>query len=318
MSRTPSPKTPSPTHETPPISHEKVSGSDKSVRSWKTLFDGNLAIGENHDEIAAKKWLIQNMGRFKAEGYDTIFMEHLSQKEHQYQIEEYYKSDEMSEELASDLERLNVGHRNDLSVDRVYYSEWKKYNFKTIIGAAKSVGIKIIGLEKSMRAYHEEGRGYSRTLTFNDRAKKIIEETVNSEAGAGSKWIAFVGLSHLNEFRDVSGICEIIDGVQDLAILDAENKDEELTLFSSTKQKFKFGEGVFLASMVLMRGFASDVTYNPDLECSGVKRKRSSDEESEKDAGGAGGAPLTVLSLTYGSGGKIVRPVAQKPLAVKE
>ncbi len=318
MSRTLSPKTPSPKHDVAPIIHEKVSGSDRSVRSWRTLFEGNLAIGENHDEIAAKKWLIQNMGILRERGYDTIFMEHLSQKDHQHQIDEYYKSDEMPEGLANDLERLNEGHRNDLSRDKIYYGEWEKYNFKTIIEAAKRAGIKIIGLEKSMRAYHEEGLGYSRTLTFNDCAKKIIEETMKSEAEAGSKWIAFIGLTHLNEFRAVPGICEIIAGVQDLAILDAKNKDEELTLFSTAKSKFKFGKEFLLASMLLMRGFASDMTYNPDLECSAFKRKRSSDEESDDDVGRADGAPLTVLSLTGDDGSTIVRPVATKPSTVLE
>lgn len=318
MSRTPSPKTPSPVTEAPPEIHEKVPESDKSARSWKTLFDGNLAVGENHDEIAAKKWLIQNMDKLREEGFKILFMEHLSQKDHQHLIEEYYKSDEMPEELVDALQRLNEGHRNDLSKERTYYEEWRKYNFKTVIEAAKRVGIKIICLEKSIRSYHEEGAGYPRTLIFNDCAKKVIEETMKSEDAVGSKWIAFVGSSHLNEFRGVSGICEIMDAVQDLAILDAKNKDEELTLFSATKQKFRFGEEFFLASMLLRRELASDMTYNPDLECSGAKRKRSSDEEFEKGVGRADGTPLTVLSLTDRDGGDIARPVAKAPIKETE
>lgn len=84
----------------------KVSNCDKRARSWENAFAGNLCIGENHDEIAAKKFLIQNMRLLKENGFDILILEHFTQDDHQQMIDNYLRSKEMHPDLLSHIKNL--------------------------------------------------------------------------------------------------------------------------------------------------------------------------------------------------------------------
>ena len=230
MSRTSSPTSPSTPPSTPPprplelyemdlkeleLQLSKITKQQTKKRSWENLLEGSICIGEKHDDVAPKKFLIQNMPLFRRSGFTVLFMEHLSVKEHLNLLDEYFVKEEMSHELKTKLNHLDNGHELH-SGGNEKSKEWRNYNFTEIVKAAKHNGIKVIPLEESENSWRrvnkrEEGM---REAVLSLNAKKVIDQH------AGSKWLALVGSAHLNTYQGIPGICEIVQDAQDLLITD--------------------------------------------------------------------------------------------------
>jgi len=200
---------------------QKVTAQQKEDISWDRLLERNICIGEVHSEIAPKKVLIQNMGLFKRNGFNVIFMEHLSQREDSSSLKRY-ENEEMPQELRARLARLDGQYRSKL-----YPKEWDEYNFTKIVEAAKQNGIKVIPLEESEESYQSNKSGPMRAAILSLNTKNAIDRF--NESGQRGKWLALVGSAHLNRCYDVPGICEIVDNAQDLLIKDA-NEDNKIFL----------------------------------------------------------------------------------------
>ena len=195
----------------------KITKQQTKKRSWENLLEGSICIGEKHDDVAPKKFLIQNMPLFKDSGFTVLFMEHLSIKEHLNLLEEYFTKEEMemSHELKTKLNHLDNGHELH-SGGREKSKEWRNYNFTEIVKAAKHNGIKVIPLEESEDSWRRVNKreGGMREAVLSLNAKKVIDQH------PGSKWLALVGSAHLNTYQDIPGICEIVQDAQDLLITD--------------------------------------------------------------------------------------------------
>lgn len=173
--------------------------ADKQKRPLAELLNGNFCVGEAHQDISPKRFLIENMSTFKERGFSVLFMEHLA--------------------IDRDLsERLT-------SLDREYMdNKSSEYNFTNVVKAAKENGIEIVCLEESNAIYKEYMKGSKRMVSLNYNARKVItekEREVLDNTGNVLKWFAFVGSAHLNTFYGVPGICEIIPNVQDVLITDS-------------------------------------------------------------------------------------------------
>ena len=226
MSRTSSPTSPSTPPPGPLELYEmdleelksqlsKITKQQTKKRSWENLLEGSICIGEKHDDVAPKKFLIQNMPLFKDSGFTVLFMEHLSIKEHLNLLEEYFAKEEMSHELKTKLNHLDNGHELP-SGGKEKSKEWSNYNFTEIVKAAKNNGIKVIPLEESEDSWRRVNKreGGMREAVLSLNAKKVIDQH------PGSKWLALVGSAHLNTYQDIPGICEIVQDAQDLLITD--------------------------------------------------------------------------------------------------
>src|SRR3989338_5385536 len=297
------------------VRRERTPHSEKRVREWRDLLDGNFVLGENHEDISPKKFLIQNMRLLKDRGYDILFMEHLTQAEHQRLLDAYCNADEMQKELELYLNDLNEGHMNEDFRESTYREQKGEFNFRTIVEGAKAAGIKVVALEVDIKSYRFRHTGnQERMIHFNSQVCDVVfseEERFLEIHGRKPKWLALVGNTHLNTYCDIPGIFEIIEGVQDISIIDAEGQAE---LFRSTphKEEFAFGENKFLASNVLCCLPSSDMTYNPDLT-DYVAKHLTFDEESAASAGS-----VDVTDAAVVESGTLLLPRRSPAVAVAE
>ena len=230
-------------------------------RSWEELLEGNLCIGEYHDDVAPKKFLIQNMPLFKESKFTALFMEHLSVKEHSGLLDQYFDNGEMSEALKIKLSELDEGHKNP-SGDGKKRQEWDKYNFTEIVKAARLNDIRVIPLEESEESWKQVEKGAMRAAVLSLNAEKVINQH------AGSKWLALVGSAHLNTYYGIPGICEIVQNTQDLLITDT---NESLSFQQSLKVHLAPAdiewatedpsEGCIKASMSLIIDYRSEMSF---------------------------------------------------------
>ena len=102
---------PGPSSPRPPQgSSSATSTFELRDRNWQDLFNGNLCIGENHADIAPKRWIIENMSRLKQEGFTCLILEHFAQDEHQDMMDDFMlKEQDMDDNLESYIKKLNQG-----------------------------------------------------------------------------------------------------------------------------------------------------------------------------------------------------------------
>ena len=165
------------------------------ITNWESLFDKNLCIGTNHHGTAAEGFLIENLALMKARGFQTLIIEHLTQAEHQRDMDEFVENGTMSEPLEGYISQLSKDFlEGPFENDTGFIKSAKEYNFLEVVKAAQKAGLKIICAEKSIEDYEGSDRssGENRILNLNTRIKEIVEKTKNI-----GKWVAFVGIGHV-------------------------------------------------------------------------------------------------------------------------
>jgi hypothetical protein len=94
----------------------KVWVENSPEKTWRSLLSNHegVCVGEHHDSLASKKFLVDNMALLKDEGVDTIYLEHIFADTQGEMLKEYFKKDglEMPLRLARYLESLTAGHFN--------------------------------------------------------------------------------------------------------------------------------------------------------------------------------------------------------------
>ncbi len=239
---------------------------------WENLLSGNICIGEAHSDISPKKFLIKNMQRFKDEGFNVIFMEHIfTDQGHQKFLDE----EVLNPKLIAYLKSLDRGHFNQpITYDaEKYQEEAHNYSFTRVVRDAKECGIRIVALDsKFLYSTEEIKEGYKRCLLFNYQAKSIIEETeteFKERNGKDLKWIALVGRRHLNTYTyqegGVFGIADVL-ACQDLLIRDVEKDEEEANIFQQ-EVKLNTPFDNVLASLVLTADLRDDLSYDRLAKC---------------------------------------------------
>ncbi len=187
--------------------------SEKSVKEPDTLDQQvfskkNLCIGEGHSLSCSRRFIMENISHFADQGYKTLFLEHLFyDSAMQDDMNNYMRAecpiDEMPGSLKLYLESLGKSYCSH--GDK--YDE--KYNFFTLVRAAKQNGLKVVGIDTvesyKMGDSQFGSQGKERMMGMNYEAKRIIEK----ESG-GQKWIALMGNTHISKMDGVAGVSEII------------------------------------------------------------------------------------------------------------
>ena len=177
---------------------ERLTEAQKQKRPFAELLNGNFCVGEAHQDISPKRFLIENMSKFKERGFSVLFMEHLAE-------------DHNVDERLSSLDTFHMDNKSS------------EYNFTNVVRAAQENEIEIVCLEESNDIYHQYKDGPERMVSLNYNAREVIakkEREFHDDTGNVLKWFAFVGSAHLKTFYGVPGICEIIPNVQDVLIED--------------------------------------------------------------------------------------------------
>lgn len=155
-------------------------------------FDG-LCVGEYHNQQLPKKFILDNLEAMAGMGITTLFIENLCYDILQPYLDEYYASstDTMPPLLETTLD----------SLDSTFHTQ-EPYTYKALVKNAKSVGIRVVGIDTSVSVdagwiplISDYGR--DRYAAMNYVAQKII----NHEKGwkGPGKYLALMGAAHGSE-----------------------------------------------------------------------------------------------------------------------
>lgn len=212
------PRSPSPASMITALKESAKATADRAqINDLSDLLRAPFCVGECHEDISPKAFLIANMNIFKAEGFEVLFMEHLS-KDPEYKYEESEIKNSKSP-LRKKLLSLDEGHMGEFGgklPDEIN-------TYTGVVTAAMEAGIKVIPLEISDENYRENPEGQGRMISLSKQAQGVIEfesEKYFRENERPLKWIAFIGSAHLHTNYGVPGLCDLISGVESISIGD--------------------------------------------------------------------------------------------------
>lgn len=173
-----------------------------------------IVIGEAHSSVSSKRVLVKHMRELKKAGVKTLFMEHLCADVHGPALAQYMAAppgSPMPERLAIYLNLVSEGHMVGCTRDKS--SEGNKYNFTTLVQAAKQAGLNIVPIDTAatyILSDEENTLGYrgDRERARTEAMNFVAAEKIRLLAGDG-KWIAFVGNSHASTYQGTPGLAQL-------------------------------------------------------------------------------------------------------------
>lgn len=158
-----------------------------------------FCVGEHHNELASKKFLIDHMPLFKRLGVNILFMEQFYDDE----------QDALDLFLTDPQDILPIELDQNLATgDR--HSELKgAYSYKNVLLAAKKEGIRIVGIDNrpasTIQSSDERRQG------MNFVSGKIMKDTLKLYPEA--KFVALMGSGHLNTSKKQTypGVSELME-----------------------------------------------------------------------------------------------------------
>ncbi|RMQ46227.1 hypothetical protein ALQ04_00816 [Pseudomonas cichorii] len=165
-----------------------------------------LVIGEGHSSVVSKRLIIDNLPLLSQQNVKTLYMEHMLADLHQADLDRFFETGQMSKTLLHDLKRLDRGHRTDPN---------RIYNYEQLVLKAQQHGVEIRAIDCSA-SYHLKGilgdAPTTRQQMMNHFASLTIRK--HQQIMGQHKWIALVGNSHSNTFRQiVPGLAELEGGI---------------------------------------------------------------------------------------------------------
>ncbi|WP_165392190.1 membrane-targeted effector domain-containing toxin [Pseudomonas tructae] len=200
----------------PTLSRSPVPVPDPQVPaglSFQRLYDDaqGVVIGESHQAISSKYFLIKHMKALARSGVDTLYMEHLLTDLHQGDLDVLYRVGKMTDRLRGYLRDLDEGHATDSTA---------VYTFYKVVLEATRRSIRIVALDCAA-SYRLDGLDLQEVLrhkVFSYHASQIIRATrTQPEVG---KWVALVGDTHASTYKRVPGLAQLEDVVS-VRIVDA-------------------------------------------------------------------------------------------------
>lgn len=199
------------TPERPPM--PVIASESPAKLALKQLYENapGLVIGESHNCVASKQFLIDNMGQLARQNVRTLYMEHLLTDLHRVDLDAFAKTGIMPPKLEAYLQYLDWGHHTDTT---------GRYTFLNLVKTANKYRLRIRAID-CMTSYRVAGipdpHGTVREKMMNYFAFTVIN--ADRTALGGGKWVALVGNAHANTFNQVAGVAEL-EGVIGLRIID--------------------------------------------------------------------------------------------------
>ncbi|KTD74648.1 membrane-targeted effector domain-containing toxin [Legionella waltersii] len=218
------------------ISNPPTKKLNEPLKKVEDLKKDPFIVGEAHQHISSKRFLIENMKMLKREGFEILFMEHFFYDTDQNDLDKFFQTKDapLSGTL---LARLKEMERHGI-MTKDLDEEWEKYSFTDILYAARDAGIRVIGVDVST-TYKAQKIGYDNEQ-LDDKRQKYMNytayEIIKKETGPGKKWFALMGNTHVHSFANVPGVAELT-GARSVQIFDTGNnsKISEVNLNSSYK-----------------------------------------------------------------------------------
>nr|WP_283183101.1 membrane-targeted effector domain-containing toxin [Pseudomonas sp. PMCC200367] len=169
----------------------------------KTLFkrSQSLVIGESHDSVGSKQFLVENMSVLRKQKVKTLYMEHLLTDFHQADLDVFNRTGVMSEDLESYLKDLDAGFSTDPS---------EQFTFEQVVRTAQKNHVRVQAIDclASYRSTGIQGANINfRQKMMNFFARQVIG--ADQTARGAHRWVALVGNSHANTYAGVAGVSEL-------------------------------------------------------------------------------------------------------------
>jgi len=174
------------------------------IRALYASTDG-LVLGENHFQRSAKKFLVDNMRHLKNQGVRVLYLEHFMTDFQQADLDLFNRTGTLTDELKVYVEDYDFQSTLGRSTP---------YTIKKMLYQAHRYGIRLQGIDcmaSYRQAWYETPSMTTRQRMMNYYAHQIIEAD-QARRGA-SKWVAFVGNTHANDFQGVPGVAELEGGI---------------------------------------------------------------------------------------------------------
>ncbi|MBJ2217331.1 MULTISPECIES: membrane-targeted effector domain-containing toxin [Pseudomonas] len=189
----------------PVIPRLSLNESQQSIIEKLLRASDGLVIGESHSAETSKAFLIDNMQLLASKGVKRIYFEHLLTDVHIPPLKAFYRSKNapMPQELTNFLNGIYPLPRNH------YYS------FRNVVTKARDAGIKIQPIDCTASYVLRDMRDSAGTLRqrmMNYYATEVIEWVQTTKRQPG-KWVALVGDTHTNTFKDIPGIAELTGSI---------------------------------------------------------------------------------------------------------
>lgn len=266
----------------------------KALSTLPQLVEGPFIVGEAHTDISPKKFLIENMKKFKQYGFEVLFLEHLFYDSDQKDLDSFFETGEMSLALKSRLATLdNYGgiHSNPPDPE-IPQKLWKQNNYTALVKAAQAAGIRIVGADVS-KLYEAQNIENKAVLNagnpLDDKRTAYgnygISQTISHEiGGSNEKWFALLGNTHVNTFKNIPGVANIT-GAKSIYIADEKNwKAKKIAENSLPSKEVKLNSERVIDVMHEQVKFRGDaiITQHPLAKISLFKEQEKVDQFIEE------------------------------------
>ena len=160
-----------------------------------------LVIGEGHRAESSKRLLREHMGHLKAQGFKTLYVEHLMTDLHQAELDAFLRTQHLPDTLKRYLNYLDQGQMRGYK-GRDTYTE--------VVQAAGKHGLRVRALDCAA-SYHLKGLGGDMSVTRNQIFSYFASNVIKADQAAHGphKWVAFIGSTHTNNNLGVPGLAEL-------------------------------------------------------------------------------------------------------------
>nr|WP_322784185.1 membrane-targeted effector domain-containing toxin [Pseudomonas sp. PCH199] len=158
-----------------------------------------LVIGETLDRITSMRLMIENMPSFASQGVKTLYMRRLLSDFAQTELNNYFNTGVMSEDLEEYLTHLGTDPTG-------------RFNELELVKAARQNGIRVQAIDCA--ANYKNPTALTRVeeqMNANHMASEIMfsDQALN---GPGN-WVLLTGTENTNTFRGLAGISELEGGI---------------------------------------------------------------------------------------------------------
>lgn len=163
-----------------------------------------LIIAEAHADKSSKQFLIKYMKLLKEQGVKTLYLEHLLTDLHQLELDVFYNTLKMPENLKRYLRAQDIGHM---------VSDYTGTNtYTNVVKAANKAGIRVRALDCTASYHVKDMRDLSaRESMFSYFANEVIK--ADQAALGPHNWVALMGTAHADIYQGVPGIAQLQDAV---------------------------------------------------------------------------------------------------------
>lgn len=155
-----------------------------------------LVVGETFDRITSMRFMIENMPSL-ARHAKTIYVRRLLNDFAQYELNTFYETGDMSQDLKTYLSGLGTDPA-------------ERFDMLQLVKTARDNGVRIQALDCAV-SYKAPDRGPQQQLRNNFLADQIMitDRSYNSPG----KWVVLSGAENINTFRGIPGISEMQGGI---------------------------------------------------------------------------------------------------------